>query len=361
MTIGSELASAALVGALYAALFVAMELWGRRSSVAREITRKGVHIGGGLIALALPALFASHWTVLALSALYTIALLVARRRELLPSVHGVARVTYGEVIYPAAIYLTLLVTTLVDRPTYYVAAILALAVGDGLAGLVGERFARRRYRVFGSTKSLEGSGVFLIACTVIVATTLVVSDAYSWAHAVLLALLVASIVTVVEGLSTHGLDNVSVPLATCGLLLLGEEMSSAAIAIALGGVVAALAPFALSVAAGARRRSAGPGSGVGGVGASDGRERCPDAPRSGSRRRDRSDSRGRGPGASDGGDRELDAPGGGDDGIGPSDGGDHGSHEGQEAEHGRHGENDGSGRGDTLAARHRNESGGRGG
>ncbi|MBC8144433.1 MAG: hypothetical protein H7X80_02540 [bacterium] len=219
MNIESEIISAVIVAALYLLLFGTMELWSRRTSVAREVTRKGVHIGGGFIALTLPYLFESHWSVLILGSLLTIALIIARWRSLLPSVQGVERSTYGEILYPAAIYLTFLWAMHEQRPLYYIIAILTLALADGLAGIVGERFKRVTFRVAGGEKSLGGSATFFAVATAIILIAFDIDGTQTQLGSIVIALIVAFVATAVEAASTHGTDNVTVPLATLGMLL----------------------------------------------------------------------------------------------------------------------------------------------
>lgn len=223
MSLLSQIGAALLVTALYAALFAAMELWRRRRPVAAEITRKGVHVGGGMIALALPALFDTHWPVLVLGSLLTAALLAARRRSLLPAVQMVERSTVGEILYPTAIYLAFLSSALTAAPHRYVMAILILALGDGAAGLVGERFGRHRYRVAGGAKSLEGSATFLAVVAAIVTTTLIISVDDAPLHALLVGLVVGLVAAGIEAISTHGLDNITVTLGSWGMLAVTER------------------------------------------------------------------------------------------------------------------------------------------
>jgi phytol kinase len=207
----SDIPPALLVGVLYVALFGAFELIGRRSTVDAELTRKGVHIGAGLIALSFPVLFATHLTVLALAVLFAGALYVARRAKLLPSVHAVDRVTVGELLYPVGVYGTLLLSARTDTLPFYTICVLFLALADGLAGLVGTRVRSRSYRVPGGTKSLAGSLTFFGVAFIAVAATLIV-DGTAPGRSLLIAAVTSLLVTGLEAISTHGTDNITVSL-----------------------------------------------------------------------------------------------------------------------------------------------------
>lgn len=249
----SDILPALLVAASFVALFVTFELVGRRGTVDPEMTRKGVHIGAGAIALSFPALFDSHLTVLLLGALFGIALFVARRLRLLPSVHGVARVTVGELLYPVAVYGTLLLTEVTGTPQLYTICILLLALGDGLAGIVGTNVRSRRYRVPGGTKSLAGSLAFFVVALASIATTLIVTG-HPTQHALLVAVICALLITGVEAISTHGTDNITVALGGWCVLALTLERTTAEL---VGDLVVLIAVATLLLAVLGRVRGVG--------------------------------------------------------------------------------------------------------
>jgi phytol kinase len=94
---------------------------------------------------------------------------------------------------------------------------LVLGVADGIAEPVGLRWGAMKYRVPSvvrgkpSVRSLEGSSAVFAATLVVVLVT-------HGSTAVGLALLLAVAVTVVEALSPHGLDNLTIPVTTGGIL-----------------------------------------------------------------------------------------------------------------------------------------------
>lgn len=256
----SDIPPALLVAALYIGLFGTFEMIGRRSSIDPELTRKGVHIGAGMIALAFPALFASHLSVLVLGALIGLFLFAARRLKLLPSVHGVSRVTVGELLYPVAIYGTLLLTTLTRTPELYTVCVLLLAIGDGLAGIVGSRIESPAYRVAGGSKSLAGSLTFFIVAVAVIAWTLAANGDAS-GHALLVAVVSALLITGIEAISTHGTDNVTVAIG--GWLVL--SVMTARTSMELAGDLALLVAVATLLLAALGRARFGV---VGGIAAS---------------------------------------------------------------------------------------------
>jgi dolichol kinase len=85
-----------------------------------------------------------------------------------------------------------------------------MALGDGLAGLLGSRFGKTKYRSWTTNKSYLGSTVFFI-------TTVLVGCVFTHNYMIIA---VAFILTCVEAMSVRGLDNLL--LSPIGALLLSS-------------------------------------------------------------------------------------------------------------------------------------------
>lgn len=216
-TLGGELLRAAGVGAVFLLIFAAAEAWKRFGHPEPEWTRKAVHLGGGLVALGLPWLVRSHWTVLGLGAAFALILLLSRRLGLLGSVHGVARKSEGGVYFPIAIYLVFLLGH--QRPVFYLIAVLALVISDALAALIGTVYGRTAFAVEEDRRSVEGSVVFFLSTFLGVHLPLLLLTDLERAACVLIAVQIALLVTLIEAVCLHGSDNLFVPLATYLFLL----------------------------------------------------------------------------------------------------------------------------------------------
>jgi dolichol kinase len=212
-----EIGRAALVSALYLTVFATAELWRWRRSPPAEWTRKLVHVGGGLIALFLPWLLHSHWTVLILGIGFAAVLAITARKGWLQSVHGVERRSEGGIYFPIAIYLVFLLSA--DRPEFYLIAILVLVLSDALAALVGTAYGRTHYTVETGRRSVEGSTVFFLVTFLGVHLPLLLLTDVPRASSVLIAVQIALLVTFLEAITLRGGDNLVVPLATYFLLV----------------------------------------------------------------------------------------------------------------------------------------------
>lgn len=92
-----------------------------------------------------------------------------------------------------------------------------MGYGDGFAAIIGKSIKSPSYKIGTSTKTLAGSiTMFAIMC-IILSGFFVYNNIHLW---YLKTLIIAAIVTVVEAVSIKGTDNLTVPLATVGLLFL---------------------------------------------------------------------------------------------------------------------------------------------
>ncbi len=216
-TFAGEAVRVLFTGAGLLVLFVASEVWHRTLNPPVEWTRKLVHFGGGIVAAAFPWIFGSHWTVLVLATLFFLVLWETRRRGLLGSVHGVERRSEGALYYPAAIYLLFLLGA--GQPVFYLIAVLALVVSDAVAAVLGSAYGRFRYVVEADRRTVEGSAVFFLSTFLVVHLPLLLMTETPRAVSVLVALQLALLVTLVEGISVKGNDNLVVPVMTFYLLV----------------------------------------------------------------------------------------------------------------------------------------------
>lgn len=214
-----EMAGLALATTATLLLIASAELWRRWGTPAVESTRKLVHFGTGAVCLAFPVLFSSHLAVLAMAASFVGLMWGTRRLGVLPSIHAVDRSTEGGIYYPIAVWITFAIAQASQRMEFYAAAILVLAIGDAVAALVGKRYGEHRFQVEEGRRSFEGSVVLFVAAFVILYATLNLASDFGRVEAILASLYVALLVTLVEGISLSGTDNLWIPVATIAVLL----------------------------------------------------------------------------------------------------------------------------------------------
>jgi phytol kinase len=217
----------------YAISLIVLAEWLRRAAgVRQEWTRKLVHIGAGMWIFGVLALFDS-WQIGVLPfATFIIANYLFYRYRIFGAMDAQDG-TPGTVYF--AIALTLLFSWLwrpqgpIDRAPYAVAGALALTWGDALAALLGRRYGRHRYRIWGGERSLEGSAAMFAASATMIFLALALlpgsalcanAAPIEQGRALQAALLGGGAATLAEAVSPHGTDNFSVPLVAAGMALL---------------------------------------------------------------------------------------------------------------------------------------------
>ncbi len=178
-----------------------------------EWSRKVLHIGTGPVVLIAWALAIDRWIALPAAGLVTLLTALNHRYRLLPAIEDVGRHSYGTMACGASITV-LLALFWPEQPEAVVAGVMVMALGDGLAGLLGASIASPSWRVLGQRKSLMGTAAMLAAALTVLLLLRLATGAGPAVPALLLIGLVAALL---EQCAPLGLDNLTVPLAT-GLL-----------------------------------------------------------------------------------------------------------------------------------------------
>ncbi len=188
-----------------------------------EIVRKIVHIGtGNVILLAwwfnIPASIGIAASILA--SLFT---LLSYRFPLLPGINSVGRKSFGTFFYSVSIGVLIAWFWYLKQPLYAALGILIMAWGDGLAALIGQRFGKHKYYVFGGQKSLEGSLTMTIVSFIISSLILLNVQSNTW-QTWLVSVFVAMVATGLEAISFLGIDNLTVPLGSAALAFVLNQL-----------------------------------------------------------------------------------------------------------------------------------------
>jgi len=179
-----------------------------------EWSRKLVHIGSGPVVLIAWWCGIDRLIALQVAGLVTVLAALNHRLRLLPGIEDIDRHSYGTIAYGASI--TLLFGLLwPERAQAMAAGVLAMAFGDGLAGLVGPLVSSPRWRVFGQTRSLAGTAVMGISTAAVLFALAALQPVTAPPALALLA--IAAVATTLEQWATAGVDNLTVPLSVAGL------------------------------------------------------------------------------------------------------------------------------------------------
>ncbi|MFW6176670.1 MAG: diacylglycerol/polyprenol kinase family protein [Thermoplasmatota archaeon] len=112
-----------------------------------------------------------------------------------------------------AISWTILASIFFNNLVIIAVGIAAMSYGDGFASLIGVKYGKRNYNIFGDDKSIEGSiAMFIFTSITIIIALLYYSD---FSYQILFIIpIVGLIATLVEGTAYRGIDNLAVSLST---------------------------------------------------------------------------------------------------------------------------------------------------
>jgi phytol kinase len=214
---GEDLAAIALVLAVLGGSLMGVA----RAPLAPELARKLVHVAMGTVALAFPWLFSGPVPVFVLAGAALVALLALRavpalRGRLGGALHGVGRGSLGEVYFPIAVALVFVLAR--DEPLLYLIPIGVMTLADALAALIGTRYGTTHFTTADGIKSLEGSVAFFVVTFLACHLPLLLLSDIGRVESLLIALVVAWVVTLTEAMAWGGLDNLLVPIASFTLL-----------------------------------------------------------------------------------------------------------------------------------------------
>jgi phytol kinase len=188
----------------------------RSGKFDHEIVRKIVHVGtGNVILLAwwldIPAVLG-----IIASAIASAVTLISYRLPILPGINSVGRKSLGTFFYALSIGILVAFFWYINQPQYAALGILIMAWGDGFAAIIGRRFGKHKYKLFGGQKSWEGSGAMTLISYIISSLILFSTEGNIW-QVWVISLVVAVVATILETLSFLGMDNLTVPLGSAAL------------------------------------------------------------------------------------------------------------------------------------------------
>ncbi len=194
------------------ALLLSNEVWWRKLRAHSEINRKFIHITVGSFVAFWP-FFLSWNQIRLLSLAFLVGVVISKYLHIFKAIHSVQRPTWGEIFFALAVGG---VTFITQDKWIYMAALLQMALADGLAAIVGVQYGRKqRYLVFGQVKSIVGTATF-----VLVSVYILLSFTYASATPLGIAEIVGLAVAagVIENFGVFGLDNLLVPVLIASVL-----------------------------------------------------------------------------------------------------------------------------------------------
>ncbi len=209
---------ALVIAFVYVSLILALGEGLRRGlKLGVEFTRKFVHIGVGMVAFLLVALFQNWQFAIIPPLVFIVVNFISYRRQIFSGMETGEKGQLGTVYFP--ISFAILIPILWSMPALLVASLMPMTWGDAFAAIIGKRFGAHTYSAMGQTKSIEGSLAMFVFSFVAVALTFLIFYA-PLTTSLIVGIVVALVTTMVEAFSPWGLDNLTVPIASAIVLML---------------------------------------------------------------------------------------------------------------------------------------------
>jgi len=205
-----------LVAVWIGILLLIASVLNRFSSGNSEVVRKVVHIGTGNIILLAWWLHIPASVGIGASILASIVTFLSYRFPILPGINSVGRKSLGTFFYAVSIGVLVAWFWTIEKPQYAVLGILVMTWGDGLAALVGQKFGKHPYKIWGAQKSWEGSSAMAIVSFIVSSLVLLGVQGNIWQTWVV-SLAIALVATALEAYCLYGIDNLTVPIGSAAL------------------------------------------------------------------------------------------------------------------------------------------------
>lgn len=196
-----------IVLVLFGLIFALAEFLFKRK-VPPYITRKVVHIGSGLVAALLPLLVKLE-TVVILGIGFFLLLILSKRRSLLNSIHKINDDSIGAILFAPSLTLAALIFWPINIIIFQGVA-LVLGLSDGIAGIVGMRYGRKKYKITG-VKTIEGSLTFFVITFLVLCAMLYINGALI-SSKILPILVWSLLLTITKAMFGRGWDNLFISL-----------------------------------------------------------------------------------------------------------------------------------------------------
>ncbi len=181
-----------------------------KKGVSSNITRKIVHIGGGIVSALFP-LFVDLKIVIVLGVVFTLILLISKRNKLLGSIHKIEDYSVGALLFPFSTALTAIIFWPINTLIFQ-GSVLVLGLSDGIAEIIGKKYGKKTYSITG-TKTMAGSAAFLATTFLILLGVLYIGGGLTFGSIIFL-FTGSLLLTAVEAFFGRGWDNLFIPLAS---------------------------------------------------------------------------------------------------------------------------------------------------
>ena len=214
------------LGILISYLYIGLVIVGAKifKKKGKEASRKFIHIMLGNWWFIAMYFFTNVWFAIFVPATFVIINYLSYKKNIIKIMERDEQDGLGTVYYAV----TLLVLAIVSfgifkNPLLGLVPTLIMAYGDGFAAIIGKSAKSKRYKLGDSKKSFAGSLTMFIISAILIGAYLFITHIdvfWTTTHWPLISIMMATVITLIEAVSSKGTDNITVPLTMLILLIL---------------------------------------------------------------------------------------------------------------------------------------------
>lgn len=228
------------------------EILSRNGNLEKNTGRKVLHIVAGTLVSFLPFFIKSSTTLLVIGFTVLILLYYLVSKNKLTGIDDLERKSWGIVYFPVS-FILLILFFIPDKPEIFTLGFLIMTFSDSLASIFGKKIKSEEYHLTRDKKSVAGSVTFFLVSVIILSLFILFGNGtpdhkYNPLFVFSFVLIIAFIATLLEGLSSAGLDNLTVPVGVAFLanIFLSSPLPGIEVSL-LTGFCASLLVGALSL------------------------------------------------------------------------------------------------------------------
>jgi len=177
-----------------------------------EVSRKVLHIMVGNVAFILPIFETKEIMAFVAAGPFILFTFLMSPYTPIKKIRGkTSAAGHGMGLVYYSITWTILAYLFFDNMVVIAIGILAMSYGDGLASIIGLKFGKKKYNIFGDKKSYIGSFAMFIFTFITAIVALLYYQISITFIVILVLLFIGLIAALIEGVTPKGLDNLTVP------------------------------------------------------------------------------------------------------------------------------------------------------
>lgn len=202
----------------FAYIFFIITISKKVEKFGKEASRKFIHIMLGFWWIIAMIFFNNVIWAAVMPTIFIVINYLSYKNKLIKVMEREEEEGLGTVYYVISLLILVIISFGVfNKPILSLIPVLVMAIGDGLAAVIGKKVKSPTYKIGDSQKSLIGSSVMFTISFLLIAIYLCQIGISLWLFK---SLVMSIIITLIEAISIKGTDNITVPIITQIMIIL---------------------------------------------------------------------------------------------------------------------------------------------